>query len=479
MKLNREQAHNRRIAERAEVVWGESTLAGKQRIRRRSELIIKACGITPGMRVLEIGCGTGQYSLMFAQTRAQIFATDISWELITHAVKKEEKNDGQNILCQAEKLPFKDMSFDAVVGNAVLHHLDLPLALQEIKRVLTHKGRFAFAEPNMLNPQNMLIKNIKPLGRLVGESPDETAFLKWRILQQLRDVGFYEPMAVPFDFLHPVVPDNLVGVVSLLGEFLERTCWVRNMAGSLLIAGTKMITNNHKQTNSFVRNDILIKKDSVTVIIVAKDEEGGIAGIVEQVKPYADEVLVVDGHSKDKTRELAEQSGARVILDNGRGKGAAYKIGAETAVGNILVFIDADGSHEPDDIPKLVQPITHRQADMVVASRMLGGSDEFHGNILNYIRMVGGGLITLIINLRYRTQLTDVLNGFRAIKKDVFLSLTLRANDFDIEHEMVIRCLRMGLKVTEVASHEYERKWGSSKLPTFRKTHVFLWRLLR
>lgn len=246
MRLDREQAHNRIIAEKAEIIWGESTLAGRQRIKRRSNLIIKACGITSGMRVLEIGCGTGQYSSMFAQTKAQLFATDISWELMTLAAKEGEKNDeqngqngqnGQNILCQAERLPFKDMSFDAVVGNAVLHHLDMPLALQEIKRVLIHGGRFAFAEPNMLNPQNMLIKNIKFIGHLVGESPDETAFISWRIVRQLRDAGFCNPAAVPFDFLHPVVPDRLVGVVSLLGELLERVPVVNNMAGSLLITG--------------------------------------------------------------------------------------------------------------------------------------------------------------------------------------------------------------------------------------------------
>ncbi len=236
MRLNREQAHNRRIAEKAEVIWGESTLAGRQRIERRSNLIIQACGITPGMRVLEIGCGTGQYSLMFAQTKAALFITDISWELMASAVKK---NNGQGIICQAEKLPFKDMSFDAVVGNAVLHHLDLPFALQEIKRVLIHKGRFAFAEPNILNPQNMLIKNIKFLGRLAGESPDETAFLKWKILRQLKNVEFCGIEVIPFDFLHPVVPNNLVKVVSLLGKLVERLPLVKHMAGSLLITGTK------------------------------------------------------------------------------------------------------------------------------------------------------------------------------------------------------------------------------------------------
>jgi len=236
LRLYREQEHNRRIAGKAEIIWGEATLAGRQRIKRRSDLIIKACGIVPGMRVLEIGCGTGRYSSMFAQTKAQLFATDISWELMTHAAKQ---NDGQNILCQAERLPFKDMSFDAVVGNAVLHHLDLSLALQEIKRVLTHKGRFAFTEPNMLNPQNMLIKNVKFLGHLFGESPDETAFFSWKILKQLRKAGFCEPMAQPFDFLHPIVPDSMVGIVNLLGGFMERIYGVRNMAGSLIISGGK------------------------------------------------------------------------------------------------------------------------------------------------------------------------------------------------------------------------------------------------
>ncbi|MEK7275432.1 MAG: class I SAM-dependent methyltransferase, partial [Candidatus Desantisbacteria bacterium] len=252
MRLNREQAHNRRIAEKAEVIWGESTLAGRQRIERRSELIVKECGITQGMRVLEIGCGTGAYTLKFAQTGAMMFATDISEELLTHRAAQEFQSmemlplsKGSRILnpafalCQAEKLPFKDMSFDAVVGNAVLHHLDLPLALQEIKRVMVHKGRFAFTEPNMLNPQNMLIKNVKFLGRLAGESPDETAFLKWKILRQLKNAEFCGTGVIPFDFLHPVVPDNLVRVVSLLGELFERLPLVKHMAGSLLITGTK------------------------------------------------------------------------------------------------------------------------------------------------------------------------------------------------------------------------------------------------
>ena len=95
----------------------------------------------------------------------------------------------------------------------------------------------------------------------------------------------------------------------------------------------------------------------VTVVIPAKDEEGLIGEIVDAVKPYADEVLVVDGHSRDRTRDIATAHGARVILDRGKGKGDALRLSFDEATGDIVVFIDADGSHEPRDIPAMVAPI--------------------------------------------------------------------------------------------------------------------------
>ena len=200
--------------------------------------------------------------------------------------------------------------------------------------------------------------------------------------------------------------------------------------------------------------------------------------MIQKAAPFADEILVVDGHSTDKTKEAASKMGATVILDNGRGKGDGLRQGIKAATGDILVFIDADGSHEAEDIPKLITPITEGKADMVIASRLRGGSDEFHGTFDNIIRMFGSALVTLAIRKKWNAEITDCENGYRAIRRDIALSLGLKRDDFVIEQEMVVKCLKMGYKLCEVPSHEYERQGGTSKLKT-RQGWKFLWHLIR
>jgi dolichol-phosphate hexosyltransferase len=209
--------------------------------------------------------------------------------------------------------------------------------------------------------------------------------------------------------------------------------------------------------------DKLIK--NLTIIIPAFNEEASIGEVVEKCRRYSEDVIVVDGHSPDKTASIAQQNGARVVFDNKKGKGDAMKQGVLAALNSVIIFIDADGSHDVDDIPKMVEKIKAGY-DLVVASRMLGGSDELHGTFDNIIRSAGSGLMAVAINWRWRTDLTDILNGFRGIKKDIFLQLNLKQNGFLIEHEMIVDALKKKFKVGETPSHEYERKGGRSKLPT-------------
>ena len=217
---------------------------------------------------------------------------------------------------------------------------------------------------------------------------------------------------------------------------------------------------------------------SVTVVIPTKNEEGLIGEIVDSVRPYGD-VLVIDGHSTDATRKVAEAHGARVVLDGGRGKGQAIRQAFNDATTDIVVFIDADGSHDPKDIPGLVAPIAAGTADLVVGSRGKGGSDELHGTLGQFIRYVGSQLIMLAINYRWGVRLSDSQNGFRAIRRDVGKALDLRSNLTTIEQEMLMRALKRGYRVSEIASHEYERRWGTSKVVVWKLWWAYLWSFWR
>ena len=202
----------------------------------------------------------------------------------------------------------------------------------------------------------------------------------------------------------------------------------------------------------------------VSLVIPARNEELCIAEVIEKSLPFCDEIVVVDGHSADRTVEIAESFGVRVVKDNKRGKGDAIRVGAMAVSHEIVVFMDADGSHDPADIPHLTEPILAGRADLVVGSRATGGSDELHGDIDKLFRMVGCDIILIGINMRWKQNLTESQNGFRAIRTEAIRSLNLKENITTIEQEMMMKCLKRGYRVTEVPSHEYSRKYGKSSI---------------
>jgi dolichol-phosphate mannosyltransferase len=215
-----------------------------------------------------------------------------------------------------------------------------------------------------------------------------------------------------------------------------------------------------------------------SIVVPALNEEETIGEILLALRDMADDLLVVDGHSSDRTVAIAQEYGARVIQDNGLGKGDAVRVGLANTRCPITVFIDADGSHDPDDIPKLVAPIMADEADLVMGSRMLGGSEELFGSISEVVRLMGSLAISLTINYRYGVRLTDYQNGFRAIRTEVGRAIGLSSNITTIEQEMAMKCLRYGYRVLEVPTHEYRRKGGVSKIRVMRVAHIYIGNLL-
>lgn len=239
---NKEQelAHARKILHNPEFYWNSGTFAGERASLRRARWIAKAADFKPGKRVLEVGCGTGFFSKIFLEYGIHLHAIDLSADLIERAKERcveEQRADFR--VADIEKLPFENEALDAVVGARVLHHLDMKSSFDEICRVLKRGGFIAFCEPNMLNPQIMIQKNIPWIKRIMGDTPDETAFFKWRLKKFLLRRGFEHILIEPFDFLHPWTPKPLVGIVEKFGLFLERVPLVREIAGSLQIFAQK------------------------------------------------------------------------------------------------------------------------------------------------------------------------------------------------------------------------------------------------
>jgi ubiquinone/menaquinone biosynthesis C-methylase UbiE len=213
---------------------------GKSRVRRRVHVFIEHCQFRQGMKILEIGCGTGEYSVGLSAGDHRLICTDISLNMLHIARSKLPRRDNLDFIhCDIERLPFRDCSFDAVVGNSILHHLDIGKALPELFRILKTGGRFAFSEPNMRNPQVFLERNISCIRRMSGNSPGETAFSRNDIRNDLIKIGFSSIEVTPFDFLYPYVPDAVSGLIEAIGRHLEKIPLIKEFAGSLLIKGVK------------------------------------------------------------------------------------------------------------------------------------------------------------------------------------------------------------------------------------------------
>jgi SAM-dependent methyltransferase len=234
-----EIAHGKKLSENnPEQTWGWGTPAGRIRAGRRARLISAAAGLRSGMRALEIGCGTGLFTEYFARSGAQIVALDISEELLAGA-RQRHLPETVTFVCSPFEALSADEPFDAVIGSSVLHHLDIESALGHIHRLLKPGGVMSFAEPNMLNPQIMIQKNIPWVKARLGDSPDETAFFRWRLAAQMRKIGFCDIEIIPLDWLHPAIPPGLIDFVQKAGGWFEKAPLLRELAGSLYIRGSR------------------------------------------------------------------------------------------------------------------------------------------------------------------------------------------------------------------------------------------------
>ncbi len=189
---------------------------------------------------------------------------------------------------------------------------------------------------------------------------------------------------------------------------------------------------------------------TITAILPAFNEEVSIGSMVLHARQHADHVVVIDDGSKDRTSEMAELAGAEVIRHpKNMGKGKALRTGFEHAGKNgceVVITMDADGQHDPDDIAKLVAPILKGEADIVNGSRYMNGNDEN----TPFYRRIGQNILDKATNLNAGLQITDTQSGFRAFSRHTLPAFRFKSNGLAIESEMLMDAANAGLRIKEV-----------------------------
>ncbi len=237
-RIAKEVQHGRFLAQRgAGEIWNWESPAGKLRWARRVKML--SSHLKPGMTVLELGCGTGSFTRELARSGAEIVAIDVSPELLEIAKLNCSVPNVRFQIQNAYSLSYSEAVFDSVVGSSVLHHLEIEEALRDVYRVLKPEGTICFTEPNMLNPQTAIQKNIPWIKQKLGDSPDETAFFRWPLRRFLERAGYRDIRVDPFDFLHPKTPVPLIDRMDAFGRFLENVPVISEVAGSLYIRAIK------------------------------------------------------------------------------------------------------------------------------------------------------------------------------------------------------------------------------------------------
>jgi glycosyltransferase involved in cell wall biosynthesis len=213
-----------------------------------------------------------------------------------------------------------------------------------------------------------------------------------------------------------------------------------------------------------------------TLVLLTLNEIDGVRALVPRIpKGIAGETIAVDAHSTDGTIEFLASQGIKVLTQERRGRGEAFRLAVQGSNGDYLVFFSPDGNEDPADIVKLFEAL-EAGADMAIASRFLPDSRNEEDDSALPLRKWTNQAFTFMANAIWnrRKYVTDTINGYRGITRSAFLKLAPQSMGYTIEYELTIRSWKHKLNVVEIPTIEGQRIAGETKGPSFQVGLSFL-----
>ena len=207
-----------------------------------------------------------------------------------------------------------------------------------------------------------------------------------------------------------------------------------------------------------------------TLVLLTLNEIDGVRHYVPQLpRDVVDEVIAVDAKSTDGTREYLESQGIRVLTQERRGRGEAFRVAVKGSRGESLVFFSPDGNEDVADIPRLFAALDGG-ADMAIASRFLPTSQNEEDDVALPLRKWTNQAFTFLANTIWnrRAYVTDTINGYRGISRAAFDQLAPQSMGYTIEYELTIRAWKNKLKIVEIPTIEGHRLAGETKGPSLQ-----------
>jgi SAM-dependent methyltransferase len=436
--------------------------------------LLESYGLPAQARLLEIGCGLGDF-LLQAQERG-LDVTGVEYSGSACEIARAKVGDRGRIV-QGEIAALDDEKgvYDVCVLADLIEHVRDPKALLErVHRLLKPGGVILIATPTLDSWSARLLRN-----RWMEFKPEHLFYFNSATLQTLlfktHFAGVVERpcvKALSFDYIAGHFERYRVPGISGLTRFLQRTlprAWRRKPL-QVVASGMVMLARSAPARQRRKLSIIMPVYNEAKTFQTAFERT-----LAKEIDGLDIEIVVVESHSSDGTRELVEKyrDHPRVSIlleDEPRGKGHAVRAGLAQADGDFVLIQDADLEYDMEDYEALLEPLRHGRAAFVLGARHGGSTWKIRSftnqRVLSGLLNLGHRFFALLLNVLFNARLKDPFTMYKVFRRDCLHGLRFRCNRFDFDHEIVVKFLRKGYRPLEIPVNYRSRSFQEGKKVT-------------